>query len=226
VKRTFAFVAGSAVVGLAVLVGSQLRAQQGAAPQQPPRTRVAVLNLSSVIKNYTKYQAFEKEWQTAYQGFEKQYEGKRALLASNQNQLAAAKDDTQRGQIEAQVRNLQREMQDMSEEAKKALGKKRDDQAVIIYREIEEAVKVFARANDLELVMHYNDTSSAQDMYNPVNVQRKLSTGACMPVYFNPQMDITNSVITMLNEYYKRQMGSQPIQPTGGIAPAPGQPNR
>src|SRR5262249_3804508 len=116
-------------------------------------------------------------------------------------------------------------MQDMGEEAKKLLSKKRDEQAVIIYKEIEEAVQHYARANDFELVLHFNDAIVPADMYSPMNVQRKLQIGACMPMYHHPQMDITAAVISMLNQDYAAT-SNQPGQVQPASATAPQQPGR
>src|SRR5262249_29102370 len=191
--------------------------QQGQPPAaQPPKTRIALVNLPHVIKSYQKYQTFEREWQETYKTFDKQYESKRVLLQQWQAEAQKTPEGPNRRKPEAQGRLLQREMQDMGEDAKKQLGKKRDDQAVIIYKEIEEAVQVYARARDIDLVLHFNDNIVPADMYNPMNVQRKLQLGACFPMYHAPGMDITEYVIQMLNQRYQTMM-NQPAP--GGAAP-------
>jgi Skp family chaperone for outer membrane proteins len=219
VKKTVAILA----VGVAAFFGGRLPAQQ---PQQQPtaaplRTRIGLLNLSHVIKSYAKYQAFEREWQEALKGYDKTIENKRNLMTGWQKQLEKEVDPAKRDQYEGYVRQLQREMQDVGEDAKKQLGKKRDEQAVIIYKEIEQAVQVYARAQDLELVLHFNDAIVPQDLHSPMNVQRKLQIGACMPMYSHPQMDITQAVITMLNDQYARVANTGQVQPASATAPAP-----
>jgi Skp family chaperone for outer membrane proteins len=227
-----AILAGATAVGVAVFFGSRLVAQQPQQPpqyQQPPaaapmRTRIALVNLPHVIKSYTKYQAFEHEWQEQYKDFDKKFEGKRSLMGQYQTELQKPNlDQPTREKYEGYVRQLQREMQDMGEEAKKQLGKKRDEQAVIIYKEIEEAVQAFARSNDIELVLHFNDAIVPADLYSPMNVQRKLQIGACMPMYHHPQMDITAQVISMLNQHYASMSNQGQVQPAAATAP---QPNR
>ena len=52
--------------------------------------------------------------------------------------------------------------------------------------------------------MHFNDAIDAADIYNPMNVQRKLQIGATFPMYAAPGMDITNQVIEMLNTHYQK----------------------
>ena len=57
-----------------------------------------------------------------------------------------------------------------------------------------------------DLVMQYNDGVMPTDKTNPQNIQRKMQTGACMPMYFVQGMDISDTVIFMLNEHYRTTM--------------------
>ena len=107
------------------------------------------------------------------------------------------------------LKELDRQVQDLGETAKKTLAKMQDEQAVQIYREVEQAVQAYARAYDIEMVLHYNDAMVPADLYRPANVQRKLQTGACMPMYTAPGMNITDMIAQMLNQSL-------------GAAPAPG----
>src|SRR5262249_2698132 len=115
--------------------------------------------------------------------------------------------------IQRQMRALDREVQDMGENAKKQLSKMRDEQASQIYREVEQAVEAFARANDIEMVLHFNDALAEQDKNNPLNIQSKLQTRALFPMYVAPGMDITATIANMLNARL------------GGAMPTSGQPN-
>src|SRR5262249_22340864 len=182
VKRTLAIRVAAALPG-GVWAGNGLAAQRPAAPP-PLRTRVGLVNLPHVIKSYNKYLAFEREWNNQYKEFEKKFEGKRNLLNQYQAEMAKAPTDAERNKWEGEMRKVQREMQDESEDAKRFLRKKRDDQAVIIYKEIEEAVAAFARANDRELALHYNEAVATAEKDSAGNIQRKLQTGALFPMYY------------------------------------------
>src|SRR5207244_4383067 len=94
--------------------------------------------------------------------------------------------------------DLQRQVQDIREEAGAKLSKERYDVLVGIYKEIEEAVKVYAVAKSLEMVLHYND-AIGQDLYLPEIFQRRLANNACLPIYVHPQLDITEQITLMLN---------------------------
>ncbi|HEY7428872.1 MAG TPA: hypothetical protein VH682_31870, partial [Gemmataceae bacterium] len=46
---------------------------------------------------------------------------------------------------------------------------------------------------------HYNDAVTPEDFMSPQNIARKLNTGALMPLYAAPGMDISQEVVNMLN---------------------------
>ena len=58
---------------------------------------------------------------------------------------------------------------------------------------------LFARSNDIDMVMHFSDAIAPADIYHPLNIQRKLQSQGCMPMYMQDGMDITIRVTEMLN---------------------------
>ena len=61
-------------------------------------------------------------------------------------------------------------MQDKTEEARAALDKKQGDLIVLVYREVDEAVRTYARQAGLEMVMHYNDAVVETDRNSAANI--------------------------------------------------------
>src|SRR5207249_4759439 len=85
-------------------------------------------------------------------------------------------------------------------EAKKGLGRKSDEQMVILYKEVREACARYAKGNDIEMVMHYNDAlAGAPEFDSAANVARKMQAGAFMPMYITPGLDISEEILTLLN---------------------------
>ena len=221
-KKTLITLTALATVGLTAYVGSQLRAQNQQATGQaqqpaatasapPLRTRIAIINLQQAIKQYRKWSDFEQTYKNLYNQYNAEFERKKTSGVALKSQLEKATDDATRDNIQKQLKELDRQVQDLGETAKKQLGKMRDDQAVQIYHEVEEAVKYYARAYDIELVLHFNDAVVPADLYQPLNIERKLQTGACMPMYVAQGMNITDIISRMLNDHL-----SAPAGPTGG----------
>ena len=209
-KRNLLILAGVAAIGVTGLLRAHGQQQYNQAQQPiqqtgglnaaPLRTRVAVINLQSVIKQYQKWTAFETEYKRMYETYNQDFEKKKADAANLKASYDKTSDDQAREAIQRQMRDLDRQVQDMGETAKKHLAKLRDDQASQIYREVEMAVEAYARANDIEMVMHFNDAITQGDKQNPMNIAAKLQSRTLFPMYVAPGMDITDTVAGMLNQ--------------------------
>ena len=150
---------------------------------------------------HDRWKAFEEEYKQSYKAYDvqfEQYKNKALTLKAEMDKLP--RGDPKADQITAEARNVDRKAQDLGEEAKKVLGKKNDEMTVVIYREIREAVQAYARANAIDLVMHYNDGILPADVDNPQNVQRKLQAGPLIPIYAVEGLDITDTIVFMLNQ--------------------------
>jgi Skp family chaperone for outer membrane proteins len=213
-------VAGGVLILAVVLVAGRLAAQQGgqAAPAAapPPRTRIALLNLTYVIKKYKKFETFQAEIKTAFEPFQKHDQGKKAeaeALAKEGQKPETT--EARREEINRQLKALQRDIEDNGTSAKAFLQKKGDEQMRILYMDIMSAAQRYARGHDYEMVLHYNEATTQEDFYSPVNIARKIQAGALMPLYFVPGMDISKEVVDTLNAY----LGAAPAATNGG---APG----
>jgi len=203
VKRTVAIVAGVVTLGLALYVGSRLTAQTGgSAPPPAPTMKVRLVNLQFVIKNYKRTEALRQEHTEVFKQFDNQIKQLKELIDARTKQLQDPQYADKRDVIEKEIKRLQREMQDKTEEARAALDKKQGDLIVLVYKEVEEAVKAYARPAGIELVLHYNDAVLDTDRNTAPNVARKMSAGACMPMYITPGMDISQEIVNALNAKY------------------------
>jgi Skp family chaperone for outer membrane proteins len=220
VKRTVVIVAGVVTLGLALYAGSRVRAQNGGAPQPaaaPVTMRMRLVNLSYVLKNYKRFDNLRAEGVSLYKNYDEQINGMRKKMEEYQKVLTAPeyKDKItaeQRDQYEKAVKQVQRDIADKTEEARAALAKKEAEVIQLVYREVEDVVKRYAASQSIEVVMHYNDAIAESDRSSPANIARKMSAGACMPMYIAPGMDISQEVVTQLNARY----------PGSAAAPAPG----
>jgi Skp family chaperone for outer membrane proteins len=231
VKRTIGIVV--AVIALAVFayVGSQLSAQQPtpagprpatpAAPVAGGKTRVSVFNLKFVVTSYWKWGTLQTQLETTVKGFEaraiplkKQYEDTAKIVSDSKD--AVAKEAAQKSLI-----TYQRQMQDLEAEAKNTLQKEQSKMMMTLYNEVVGAATRYAVAHDLDLVMHYNDGSTTEEMNAPDNIYRKINTGACTPVFWKPEADISGDLVKTLNA--NAPPGTLPVKtsgaPLGGTPP-------
>jgi len=197
------------------LLGKPLPAQAPATAQptqpaatqapRPLQTRIGLMNMVHVLKNYKKFMAIEENIKKRAGELEKTLEPFRTeVLTLRQNYNDPKTPQEQREKIEFRMRQLQLEATQKEEEAKKELVKMNGDAAKMIYREVEAAVNACARAGNLELVFFYNDAITSEDYYHPANIQRKLTQpAAVMPMFVTPGMDISQQVVNTLNAHYQ-----------------------
>lgn len=199
------FWAGSVVVALAALVGAGRLWAEGKDRQAAPRTRVALVNLTHVIKNYEKYKSFQGELQATTRPFQERDKKLRAQaekLAKGMRDtpiVPAKAEDTQE-----KLRKIQRELEDNQLKAKKAMAKKSDEAMKTVYLDIAEAAKRYAAVHDFDVVMHYNDAVTEEELNSPMNIARKLQSGALMPMYSAPGIEISDELLGLLNQGVQR----------------------
>ena len=221
-KRTVAIAAGALTFALAGVFSSQIWAQQtGTATQTrpaaaEPRTRIALLNLAYVIKNYKKFETFQSEIKAEFKNYEARAQAKQTQAEQVAKHLQDPKTTAeQREADDKMIKQLKREIEDLNAEAKSALGKKQDEQLVILYREIQDAAQRYAMAHNFEAVFHYQDATTQQDYYSPYMIARKVQSPSLMPIYQAPGLDISYEIVMALNAAYQNNN-----KPTAG-QPAP-----
>jgi Skp family chaperone for outer membrane proteins len=219
-KRTIGILTTVVALGGCVYLGSHLRAQQPAAPGaavQPAVTRVAIINLGQVIRNYVKFKNFEQYLNGQRAQYRQKMEGMSNLLQTKQALLAKPEtSQVDREKIEREARDLQRQMQDLKEDAQEHVSKQEFDQLVQMYKEVQDAVAAYARVRNIEMVLHNNEPIG-NDAWLPQIFSRKLANGACFPLYVHPGLDITNDIINMLNSRVAQTAAppaAPPVQPT------------
>ena len=219
-KRTVAFVAGVLTLGVAIYAGSRLVAQPPAAARPAGAgPRVALLNLRFVIKHYEKYKAFmetmkkkDEEYLTLIKS--KNMQADKLQKEGQQPSLTPAR----REQIEQDLRNLRRDVEDLTAKARKEMAKQGSEEMVRVYKEIRGATYRYADANNIDLVLHFEGAADSQEMDSPVLIQRNFNVGCC-PLYWKASLDISSPVLAALNAAYRRGAGAAPG--AKAVTPAP-----
>jgi Skp family chaperone for outer membrane proteins len=211
-------VAGVLTLGVAIYAGTRLGAQPPAAAHPAGAgTRVAILNLRFVIKNYDKYKAFLEDVKRKDLAYVATLKAKSEKAESLKKERAKNPPPSP-GRIEAidqELTNLSRDVQDIQTKARKELAKLGMDEMVKVYREIRDATYRYADQNHIDLVVHFEGAADKDEMNSPVLIQRNFNLGCC-PLYWKQGLDISGSVLEALNAAYKRSAGTLP-----GARPAP-----
>jgi Skp family chaperone for outer membrane proteins len=221
VKRIVIVALGAVALAGVVFYVGRLWAQT-TTPARPaePKTRIALLNLSHVIKNYAKFKAYEEEIKTALEPYQKKEEAWRKE-AEELTKKAQAPTTSQEEKDRAQKRltEIQRSVEDNRNEVRKIVTRKQDEGLTILYREVQDVATRIARSQGFEMVLHYNDYTEPKEYWSVQNILRKMQAGALMPLYWEPGLEISQQVVANLNATYKPSApaAARPTAPaTGG----------
>jgi Skp family chaperone for outer membrane proteins len=187
----------------ALICGGRLAAQQsGGAPAapSPPRTRIALLNMTYVMKYYAKFKSYQDELKQILQPFQDKDKALRAQAdAIVKESSATGKSAADVEKLQKDLKDVKRAIEDNDQAARVLLGKRSDEQMKVLYLDVVDAASRYARAHDFELVLHYNDAVTREDFLSPANIGRKLQNGALMPLYAVQGLDISREVVENLN---------------------------
>lgn len=220
-KRTWVILASVAALAIGVYVTGHSWAQNqpqyaGQTPTAGPRTRIALINLTAVIRNYNKYKNATANMKRNIEAVQETLKTKRkAILDKQAAAQQAGLTPEQKEQIGRELRAMERDFEDASADFKQRLQKEEMDVLVQVYHEVEDVVKRYAVNYDIDLVMHYSDVP-AEEANSPAAVARRASTAACMPMYITTGMDITSAITNILNQ--NLAAGTAPAN--GAVQPA------
>jgi hypothetical protein len=180
-------------------------------PKGPPTgtTRVAVFNIGLVFAKYDRVTAIREEGVREVKGFQNEA----VELAQNlkvwqaalqKNDLGAAKKE----QLEDQVIEGRRRLEDLERQARARLGKAHDVKLTVLWKDIREATKTYAAEHGIDLIIAYGDPSEPQLVDVMPNINRKMQgidQGGSMPFFVSPNADISEPLIELLNRRYRER---------------------
>jgi Skp family chaperone for outer membrane proteins len=195
------FTVGVLSLSAAIWFASKLWAQPATHPAAAGQTHVAMLNLRWVIKNYMKYNAFIESMKQEEKKYVDELKLKQIAIEKLAKEMEAIPADKREAK-EQEIRNLQREIEDIKLRARKEVTQKSNDEMVKVYKEVRDAAYRHATANGFDLVLHFEGAADKSEIDSPVLVMRNLNSGGCAPLYWNPSLDISGHVLKVLNDAY------------------------
>ncbi len=207
-KKSMVLALSMLSLGVAAYFGSRVGGQSAAAPRPAAtaQTRIAMLNLRWVIKNYAKYQSFIEQMKHEEAGYLTQLQEKQKLIESKAKD-AEKLTPADRERLETELRNIQREMEDIKLKARKDVTQKSNDEMVKVYKEVRDAAYRHAQSQGFDLVLHFEGPADKNEVDSPVLVTRNMNAGGCVPLYWNPSLDISGHVLNALNSAFKNAGG-------------------
>lgn len=211
-KNPIVIVAGVVTLCAVLNWSARLSAQQPEKQPAPAAKSVAIVNLHAVLKGYQKTKVYDQEVEDLVAPMRKQGKELKKKIAEMTKALKTKED---KEDLKNAIRDQKRLLEDLENKASKEVAKMRERQLVKLYKEIEEGVSRVAIAKGFSLVLHYTEPATKEEKYSPENIQRKLAgssqTGATIPLYYYPGLEISAEVIANLNASFNKtqQAGSR-----------------
>jgi Skp family chaperone for outer membrane proteins len=192
------------VTALGIAGSPSAQAAMNGTPQFPTM-RVAVVNIAYVFNKYERAQAFKENLETTLDPYKakaamlnKRMQGWQAAIDSKDFR-AASKED-----YEEKIVLAKRDLEDMSRELNKLLGKKQEENLVILWKEVNAGIRAYAKTHKIDIVLSYGDPLEKDLLDRFPNVNRKMQamdTGSSVPLFLSERADISVPVTQMLNRW-------------------------
>ncbi len=221
-KKTLLGLTAAAACGVLLWLDGSANAQAPAAPaaapapaaaSQPARPRIALVNIAKVLREFNKANADGSGITKKRQEYVDTARPLSEKLAAISRQIQNSQVPAEKEKLQKEAIALNRQLEDLQEQAKRVLGDLTDHTIVEVYQNIKAVINDIAVTNNLDLVMCFPDASNAEDDKKPAVAQLKLQSPALIPFYHRG-MDITDVVIVTLNRRH-------PAPPSAGLSAAP-----
>lgn len=212
-----ALVAGAVGAGL---LAAQASAQQGPAPANgttPGGLRVALVDIGVVFKGYKRKDALEKQVNAKKDQLEQQARAQAQIIESLRKKLDELKEGSQmwrdkRKELKLAIKQAEVMRDSMDEELKLEI----ENLTLMILDEIEETVREFGKNTGYDVVIKVDSKGWGDERFQERIFRAQVSS----VLYYDPRLDVTPTVIQLLNDpariqkYEQRSFG-------GGGAPSP-----
>jgi Skp family chaperone for outer membrane proteins len=177
---------------------------QPAPPAAKPKT--AVIDLAKIMARYEKQIEMKKKFDDELAPLRAQAEKIKQKL--NQYRAEAQNPLSNQEQREVAAQNFKVEagkLEQLDRDTKADLGKRVEARQTELWKEMQAAVAKHAEAEQIDVVIAYGDVpGQASDEF--ANVKRRMNSidiGAGILFYSRPGIDITDAIVTRLNDTYR-----------------------
>jgi Skp family chaperone for outer membrane proteins len=214
VKKAYLLLAALAGLGGAIYLAGQVQAQSpggggapgGGAPAAPARTdspRVAVFNVAKLMKDFQKWQYYAVTMNN-----ERIEAATELLKIKNEmdKMREAAEKETQKEKQEQWIKAIkekQRTFEDRESFYKSSLDAKASKHLKELFADVNAAVAGIVERNGYDIVFAYPEATTAQEADTQMYIDLKMRPPAAMPFFVSKRIDITDIMVSTLNEYRK-----------------------
>lgn len=171
-------------------------AQETAAPAA---TKVGLIDMAYVFKNYEKFKTLRDDLKTEIEGSDQQAKTMATKIKTVQEQLKTfGEGSPEYVAKEQELTRLATEFETFRKVAQRDFLRKEADIYKTIYMEVADAVKLYAQHYKYALILRFN-REDIQSSSSPDEVLQSMNRQV---VYYSAREDITDAVLKYLNQRY------------------------
>jgi len=178
---------------------------EGRAPDSPHR--IALIDMARVFKNYKKFEALREELKGDLTKSEEKFKLMAEQIRKEQTELKGFKEGTDEfAQKEKLVMQHTTQAEAFRKTQQRDLIRREAQIYKTVYLEVADAVQKYASHFNYTLVLRFT-SDDVDQTDNPEEVMRGLNKQV---VYYRPNDDITNSIVSFLNRSYQKTAAAPP----------------
>jgi Skp family chaperone for outer membrane proteins len=188
-------------------------------PGQAGTVRVAVVNMGVILQRYHKSNEFQQELWARLKRFKaKAKKLTDEMKAWHDTMQEPGFDPNMKPRYEAGIRNNQQKLEEMNVEVKNIVAKWHEDHDMMMWKEIQEAIKTCATQNGIELVLGYRELTVHELELRSTNRERQaIGDGSAVPLFMEPGTDISQEIVDLLNKQHREKSKRDPSKGTANI---------
>jgi Skp family chaperone for outer membrane proteins len=172
----------------------------GAAASQGP-TRVGLIDMAYVFKNYEKFKTLRDDLKTEIQGSDEQAKVMATRIQNIQKELKTFNEGSSEYLAkETELAKLGTEFETFRKVAQRDFLRKEADIYKTVYMEVSDAVKLYAQHYKYAMILRFN----REDIQTSSNPEEVLQSMNRQVVYYSAREDITDAVLKYLNQRYSQ----------------------
>jgi Skp family chaperone for outer membrane proteins len=220
VKRAYLFLAALVGLGGAVYLAGRIQAQQpaggGAAPARQDPPRVAVFNVAKLMKEFTKWQYYAVTMNNERIQAANELLKIKGEIDKLREQILKETEKAKIDSLQKAITEKQRLFEDRENFYKGELDGKAAKHLKELFADVNAAVAGIVERNGYDIVFAYPEATTAADADSQLYIDMKMRPPAAMPFFVSKRIDITDVMVSTLNEYRKAPGAVPPQLPTPG----------
>lgn len=219
-KKLFVcFAVATASAGFAMAPVQAQEKPKAAAAAAAPTHQVGLIDMAHVFKNYDKFKSMTEDMQADA----KKAQSDAEAMVEQMKQIQTAMQGLQEGSAdyiknETAILTLQTKLESFRKVQQREFLRKEAEIYKTVYMEVQEAVQKYAKYYKYTLVLRFN-RQSVDAAENPQEIITSMNRQV---VHYNEQDDLTDPILSFLNDEYKKSTGGAAAPAREARGPVPG----